>query len=150
MLRYASGECVLASAAGGCGCGDDANPCTLEFCADGECVHPQAYAGSGCPGGTCYGTQCCTGCWDGAACRSGTEVTACGTYGEPCYACLPADCSQVTCLGSCEHEPLNGPDCPHCGALDESCCAGAICEAGLACANVLVAEDLFKQLCQSP
>lgn len=152
-LRTAAGACVQAEAPTLCGCADDGNPCTREVCADGECVHPADFNGNGCPGGVCIGGACCTGCWDGASCRTGLEADACGSYGGRCESCPPVGsppdpCHAYGCPGICVAEPINGPGCPHCGSLDELCCAGHACGTGLSCVSVGCGEDCMQWRCR--
>lgn len=152
-LRYASGACVLADSPTKCGCADDGNPCTREVCADGECVHPSDYAGNSCPDGLCFDGVCCGGCWDGVACHSGQDRAHCGSHGNSCTACplagVPPDpCRSYSCAGACISEPVNGPGCPHCGSMDELCCAGSGCDPGLQCVSVPCGEDCVMLRCR--
>lgn len=47
----------------------------------------------------CMAEECCTGCWDGTACRAGTDDAACGSGGAACTAC---ECPFDRCVsGEC-------------------------------------------------
>jgi hypothetical protein len=148
---FASGRCVPAEWPPACGCAD--NPCAQVFCADGECGSSPLADAMGCfvdggKGGVCWKGQCCLGCWDGTSCRPGTEVDACGnSVTLMCTSCGDS-CSAGTCNeGFCESAPINGPGCPHCGGLGESCCAGPVCEPPFVCESRLAGEDFAPMRC---
>jgi hypothetical protein len=134
--------------ASGCGCIDDGNQCTDEFCLAGRCVHPIEADGNACNSGICHRGMCCGGCWDGSTCRAGNELAACGSEGLPCTACAADPCSLSSCRSFCATEPVNGPGCPACGEQLEPCCAGSTCLDGLICTGVPCGEDCFKMQCQ--
>ncbi len=70
--------------------------------------------------GTCHGTVCCTGCWDGTRCVGGRSSTACGVGGGACASCSDGvDCSSDVCTaGVCSN-----PDAP----LGTSCNDSLFC-----------------------
>ncbi len=63
--------------------------------------------GAACAGGVCRLEACCTGCWDGVACRTGDELAACGAGGGACLGCDDAHaCSDDSCVaGACVNAP---------------------------------------------
>lgn len=145
-----AGMCVLPALPDACGCADDGNPCSIELCVLGACVHRADFDGNSCGAGECHAGACCTGCWDGAACQTGNDVAACGSHGIACAMCPSDTCDVATCTGGCAVEPINGPSCPHCGSLDERCCAGMTCDASLTCTFVVLGEDLGEYRCTAP
>jgi len=86
---------VTLGASPGVGCAAD-EQCVIEI---GECLGPDAGAfdcsvepdqtpcSTDGANGVCREAECCTGCWDGKKCRSGTESKRCGVGGEQCYVC---------------------------------------------------------------
>lgn len=67
--------------------------------------------------GVCRGGSCCTGCWDGAACRTGTESLSCGSSGLACVGC---SCPLNACvLGLC----AEGPDVSTLASGNDFLCA---------------------------
>lgn len=99
-------------------------------------------AGTGC---TISNPACCKGCWNGAECRSGTDVSACGAAGSACKPCDDGDpCTADKCSsGVCATDKLSDTTCPtgvcvngvcRCGRPGEPCCSQSpSCEGGLAC-----------------
>jgi len=142
------GGCVTADPADTCGCLDDGNECTRETCAAGRCAHPADYDFNSCTGGVCLSGACCTGCYNGAGCRPGTEETACGADGTMCSLC-PADtaCMVYSCTGFCLAEIVDAPGCPPCGGMDEPCCQAMACDAPLTCQPALCGKDCFESRC---
>jgi hypothetical protein len=69
--------------------------------------------------GTCRATRCCTGCWTGSRCVSGSG-SACGAGGVLCVSCADGDlCTSDVCTaGACSN-----PDAP----------PGTSCDDGLFC-----------------
>jgi len=67
--------------------------CRQSTCTQGQCGQNNVPNGTNCslPGlpGVCYSGGCCTGCWDGNSCESGTSILVCGKYGAPCKSCNP-------------------------------------------------------------
>lgn len=51
-----------------------------------------------CPGGSCHGSVCCFGCWDGSSCQAGDTSGACGSEGGLCSMCSAA---QTCAAGAC-------------------------------------------------
>jgi alpha-tubulin suppressor-like RCC1 family protein len=72
-------------------CAEGCGPC--EICEAGKCV--AAKQGADCLDGQCYAGQCCTGCWDGANCHSGDQLSICGNAGNRCEDC---SASKTSCL----------------------------------------------------
>lgn len=142
-------QCVRAEPAEVCGCLDDGLECTRERCAADRCIHPPDYDGNGCTEGLCYAGECCAGCWDGEVCQAGDVVAACGGHGGACQQCPTDDaCYTYSCNSFCYAELLGGPGCPPCGAVDEPCCAGDVCDGALTCTSVSCGEDCIEDLCQ--
>lgn len=75
-----------------------AEPCAeCMTCVAGRCL--PLPDGRGCGGGVCRRGACCTGCWDGEACRGGADVASCGATGARCRDC---DCAGDACTdGNC-------------------------------------------------
>lgn len=70
--------------------------------------------------GTCHIGACCTGCWDGVSCQSGTAASGCGVRGGSCTTCDDRNtCTTDTCTAGI------------CGAV--SAPAGTTCDDGLYC-----------------
>lgn|SRR5215831_2265811 len=109
------------------------SPASADNCANGQCRCGSASAcsvGQHCVGGSCRcdASSCPNGCCDGNnICRSGTELTACGTGGQACSSCSGDTCSGGTCgclecgsPGSCHQctcTDLGG----QCGQYPSSC-----------------------------
>lgn len=78
--------------------------------------------------GTCHMARCCTGCWDGMACRGGTSAASCGVSGGACTSCVDGvTCTSDVCTaGVCSHPPAPAStpcdDGLYCTATDR--CAG--------------------------
>jgi alpha-tubulin suppressor-like RCC1 family protein len=99
---------VTLSAFSGAGCAVDER-CTL---GTGTCVIPVSNCSpeldeTPCVAdgddGVCRAGACCTGCWDGTACRTGDENTHCGVGGSSCQFC---ECFTDTCTaGQCKPVP---------------------------------------------
>lgn len=104
-----SGTDAAARLDAGFDAGTDAGPCAVE-------AEP-------CIGGVCHAGACCAGCWDGAACRSGDAVSACGTAGGACATCDDADpCTVDSCeAGTCVATPV---------ADFDPCATGGVCVSG--------------------
>jgi len=91
-----SGQCMTGTSPSACGTGAVAcatcpsSPCTTATCTNGVCGQVNRADGSSCVGvkGVCHGGSCCTGCWNGSACLSGTSTSACGIFGAACKKCL--------------------------------------------------------------
>ncbi len=124
------GDTAAACGAGGGMC-TDCGEC-------GECMGGTCGPADGtpCTGGTCRVGACCDGCWDGMACRSGDQATACGTGGDMCSACLPCQsCESGVCVTStegdmCTSASMQQGRCQMSGAA-LICCAG--CWDGTTC-----------------
>lgn len=64
--------------------------------------------------GTCHGTICCTGCWDGMRCVGGRAGNACGVGGVSCASCADGDdCSSDVCTAGVCSNP-NAPSGTSC------------------------------------
>jgi hypothetical protein len=76
-----------------------AAPCQTWVCQGTTCITSDAPDGASCPGGTCYNTSCCTGCWDWSTCQPGTAEKLCGRGGDICQNCT----AQTHCINrSCQ------------------------------------------------
>lgn len=143
----------------GASCPDDGNPCTQNLCTDGHCAFPNQPDGLACTdvgghSGSCRAGACCAGCWDGAACVTGTSIAECGSAGQLCKDCDDdKECTADTCLSvanACTHtnrtagtpcstgQCANGGVCTMntttCGGSGQTCCPGASCtQAGTTC-----------------
>lgn len=78
--------------------------------------------------GTCWRSQCCTGCWDpiAARCQPGTSGASCGVAGALCVSCDDhVDCTSDVCgLGVCSSPPA---------PVGEPCEDGSFCTVGDTC-----------------
>lgn len=112
------------AAAGGImpGCGAEGAACTLAGAA-----------------GRCRSGSCCTGCWDGFACQTGTTTSACGGAGSTCTSCDDFNtCTTDSCgaTRTCSNAPSIGTRCgePFCEAgvmhAASMCDALGSCRAG--------------------
>ncbi len=79
--------------------------------------------------GTCRAGACCTGCWDGATCRSGQSIADCGAGGEDCATCNDGlSCTQDMCnMGACGSQVVMG--C----SIDGMCVDAGTSKPGAAC-----------------
>ncbi len=126
---------------------DDGEPCTDDFIANGGCqalcAHNYLKDGTACPlpdGGTpgvCEKHACCTGCWDGTTCASGTAGAVCGTGGKTCTDCITQgtvdggvrECTVSSCQmdGTCAHAAVtDGTPC----SMGAGECHGFVCCTG--------------------
>ncbi len=101
---WSSGACVMGNTPAACGIGgalcttcDDGNPCTTDTCESGRTCGAVTDDMATCPGGTCHEQSCCTGCWNGLSCVSGTGDSACGTGGVACMTC-GGTCPTTSCM----------------------------------------------------
>jgi len=135
-VRDAGGFDRAAEAAGSPVCFGEGEPCSLSGGIDGGLVLPTP--------AVCRGGICCAGCWDGAVCRAGTDVEACGTGGRACLACAPTfdGCTATSCSGRCISEPTGLGTCGGCGQGGQICCAGSTCKPGFICVASVRGEDL--------
>lgn len=97
--------------------------------------------------GTCRSSACCTGCWNGAACLAGSDLTGCGIRGGLCATCNDGNaCTNDTCsAGTCGATPAgSGTFCDdgNTCTTDDICttigtCTGSAvsCDDGLACTS---------------
>lgn len=138
---------------------DDDNYCTQNLCVGGQCQNPNQADGLVCSvggaNGRCRSGGCCTGCWDGATCATGTALQECGDAGSLCLNCDDdVACTNDSCLpsGACgghSGRPAGTP-CPDghcvnggvcvadspgaCGGADQPCCGGFTCsQSGTTC-----------------
>ena len=84
------------SAGGPCQTCTVTNPCRTPVCVGHLCGGANVSDGTPCgSNGTCYSGSCCSGCWDGTGCRSGTTDFYCGSGGDPCEDC---DAQSLACI----------------------------------------------------
>ena len=74
--------------------------CIADFDADALCSPEREGEACGEDGaGRCRAAECCGGCHDGARCREGDEIVACGARGSMCVACEDTErCADGVCL----------------------------------------------------
>lgn len=73
------------------------------------------YLSNVCPGGSCRGEACCTGCWQGDTCIEGTALDACGRAGSDCAGCDPS--------GACDNGACIPPPVSDVALTDNATCA---------------------------
>jgi uncharacterized protein (TIGR03382 family) len=80
---------------------------TARFDAVSGCGAEGGACTSGGIAGTCRAGRCCTGCFDGVTCQTGTAVTACGRGGGTCASCDDFNvCTTDRCdAGACSSGP---------------------------------------------
>jgi alpha-tubulin suppressor-like RCC1 family protein len=90
---------------------------SCERCIEGQCV--AVSEGLGCGGGVCRSGVCCTGCWDGASCRNGDTVDACGRAGDFCLecGCTGDACVESRCVGTTAATAVGAGDDHTCALL---------------------------------
>jgi hypothetical protein len=100
------------------GCGPDDTPCAM-----GDVI------------GRCYGGACCTGCWNGVACRAGTSEIECGRDGLACTQCLgTCGCDALVCGAQGDRYDSYLCSMGACVPAFFACCGprdGAFCDPGL-------------------
>ncbi len=86
-----------------------------------ECA--SAADGTACQSGAgqCHGGSCCTGCFNGATCETGTVLADCGTAGALCATCVDDDpCTTDTCsAGACSNPAIG--DSQACEGISGTC-----------------------------
>jgi hypothetical protein len=115
------GDTPAACGLGGAACSDcgECGECTAGACGPAD--------GTACSTGTCRAGACCDGCWDGMACQSGDQATACGAGGDMCSACLPCQrCESGVCVTGMEGDMCTSASMlpGRCSGPSLICCAG--------------------------
>ncbi len=112
--------------------------------------------------GLCRASTCCTGCWSGTSCASGTSATTCGVAGELCTTCNDGNaCTTDTCTSgaTCTGSPRSCSDGLSCTtdfcSEDVGSCISAVnpgsCVIGGACvADGTVSPTNVCVSCQPP
>jgi uncharacterized protein (TIGR03382 family) len=131
-----SGTCVGAGAR----C-DDSESCTTDACNDttDTCTNtgrPDLTACiAGAVSGMCRSARCCTGCWTGTSCQTGTSFLACGAGGGACATCVDGDqCTLDLCGGGACSNPFSPSGSPcddgmYC-TVSDVCSGSGTCNAG--------------------
>jgi len=92
-----SGTCEPGTSTSACGVGSvNCSTCLTAICrqatcSGGICGQTNLPDGTDCVQtipGVCHLGSCCTGCWNGSSCLSGTASSACGQYGATCKKCI--------------------------------------------------------------
>lgn len=127
----ATKTCLPGTATTQCGTGGEpcascpGATCETPLCVNQACVKKPVADLTPCFGGMCYSGACCQGCWDGSQCLAGTNVAACGQYGEVCLPCPTGPCTVATCPGSCDISwAPEGTACPGGSCHSGDCCQG--------------------------
>ncbi len=119
---------------GSCRNCDDSNPCTTDSCSSGRCGHTAVDAA--CPGGTCVGTTCCTGCLEGGGCvpLASQSPSRCGSGANACEACDDRNpCTVDRCVnGACDFS-VAAPASTVCRPSAGQCDRAETCGGALAC-----------------
>ncbi len=111
------------------------NSCRTPVCnSSANCATTNKANLTTCPGGKCYGGNCCTGCWTGSSCQTGNTTTYCGDNGDNCSGCSTTNpCKTAVCSGgSCTTtNKTNLTACPggrcYFGACCTTCWTGSSC-----------------------
>jgi len=113
--------------------------CSTASCSSGACQLTPKTDSTSCSGGRCHQGECCTQCWDGQSCVSGTTVTTCGSGGAVCKDCTQIQpCMEPICTGlTCTvggylppGSPCPGGKCTSLGQCCPGCISGVSCKTG--------------------